>query len=430
VLDAQGSQAALMSRMLELGRSQPLPANARLPEELDIGIGRSNLCPLPGEFDDYARRNAHGGMPFAVTGLSDTEYATLQKWLEQGAEMDQQALQPSVQERTQIEAWERLLNAPGARERLVGRWLYEHLFLAHLHFEGGEPGHFFQLVRSRTPSGQPVDPIATRLPNQDPGTAFFYRIRPVAGTIVHKTHITYPLSAAKLRRVRELFFESQWTIEAVPGYGTYHRANPFETFRAIPAQARYQFMLDNAEYFVRTFIRGPVCRGQIATDVIRDNFWVLFQDPQHDLYITDAQHRAEATPLLSMPGQLDDLGELLRFWRTYRDKRNQYEELRMRAYAEMPAQWAHVWSGNEDARLTVFRQLGAPGADRRDSADDVVDGLSAARAHLLSAGGEFRRVRQRLAPRPDPTVFRPDSQRCGNQLPQAAAGRCASGNAR
>jgi len=356
VLDAQGSQAALMSRMLELGRSQPLPANARLPEELDIGIGRSNLCPLPGEFDDYARRNAHGGMPFAVTGLSDTEYATLQKWLEQGAEVDQQALRPSVQERTQIEAWERLLNAPGARERLVGRWLYEHLFLAHLHFEGGEPGHFFQLIRSRTPSGQPVDPIATRLPNQDPGTAFFYRIRPVAGTIVHKTHITYPLSAAKLQRVRELFFESQWTIEAVPGYGTYHRANPFETFRAIPAQARYQFMLDNAEYFVRTFIRGPVCRGQIATDVIRDNFWVLFQDPQHDLYLTDAQHRAEATPLLSMPGQIDDLGELLRFWRTYRDKRNQYEELRMRAYAEMPAQWAHVWSGNEDARLTVFRQ--------------------------------------------------------------------------
>src|SRR5690606_27861494 len=205
-------------------------------------------------------------------------------------------------------------------------------------------------------SGQAVDPIATRLPNQDPGTAFFYRIRPVAGSIVHKTHITYPLSAAKLQRVRELFFESQWTIEAVPGYGTYHRANPFETFRAIPAQARYQFMLDNAEYFVRTFIRGPVCRGQIATDVIRDNFWVLFQDPQHDLYITDAQHRAEATPLLSMPGQLDDLGELLRFWRTYRDKRNEYEELRMRAYAEMPAQWAHVWSGNEDARLTVFRQ--------------------------------------------------------------------------
>src|SRR5690606_39885704 len=114
VLDAQGSQAALMSRMLELGRSQPLPANAKLPEELDIGIGRSNLCPLPGEFDDYARRNAHGGMPFAVTGLSDTEYATLQKWLEQGAEMDQQAIQPAVQERYHNEAGEYRINLKGA----------------------------------------------------------------------------------------------------------------------------------------------------------------------------------------------------------------------------------------------------------------------------------------------------------------------------
>lgn len=356
VLDAQGSQAALMARMLELGRSQPLQANARLPAHLDIGIARENICPLPGEFEGYARRNAHGGMPFAVTGLNDEEYATLQQWLKQGAEMDQQPLEPSAHELIQIEAWERLLNASGARERLVGRWLYEHLFLAHLHFEGGEPGRFFQLVRSRTPSGQPVDPIAKRLPNQDPGTAFFYRIRPIAGTIVHKTHITYPLSAAKLQRVRELFFESQWSVETVPGYGTYHRANPFETFRAIPAQARYQFMLDNAEYFVRTFIRGPVCRGQIATDVIRDNFWVLFQDPRHDLYLTDAQYRTEATPLLSMPGQLDDLGELLRFWRTHRDKRNQYEELRMSAYAEMPAQWTHIWNGNEDARLSIFRQ--------------------------------------------------------------------------
>lgn len=356
VLDGQGSQAALMSRMLELGRSQPLQANARLPAHLDIGIARQNLCPLPEEFDGYAKRNAYGGMPFAVTGLSDEEYATLQIWLEQGAATDQQPLEPSAHEQAQIEDWERLLNAPGSRERLVSRWLYEHLFLAHLHFDGGEPGHFFQVVRSRTATGQPVNPIATRLPNQDPGTTFFYRIKPVEGSIVHKTHITYPLSAAKLQRVRELFFDSPWTLDTVPGYGPYHRANPFATFQAIPAQARYQFMLDNAEYFVRTFIRGPVCRGQIATDVIRDNFWVLFQDPQQDLYLTDEKYRVEATPLLSMPGQIDDLSELLLFWKSYWGKRNQYEQLRKRAYAEVPAQWADIWSGNDNALLSIFRQ--------------------------------------------------------------------------
>ena len=357
VLDAQNGQAALIKRMLELGRSQPLEPNAKLPDNLDIAITRSNTCPTPGEFADYAQKNPHGGMPFAVTGLEDAEYATLEQWLEQGAQVSERAVQPSAEELRQIETWEAFLNTPGARQNLVSRWLYEHLFLAHLHFDGGEPGHFFQMVRSRTPSGQAIDPIATRRPNDDPGTEFYYRLWPIQGVIVHKTHITYPLGEEKLARVKALFFADDWTLDAVPGYGAQRRANPFETFAAIPARARYQFMLDNAEYFVRTFIRGPVCRGQIATDVIRDNFWALFQDPEHDLYVTDAEYRREATPLLAMPGQFDDIGDLLGLWRNYRDKRNEYEDLRQDAYADAPpADWAHIWSGNDNALLSIFRQ--------------------------------------------------------------------------
>lgn len=354
VLDGQ---AALLARMLELGRTNPPQPNARMPEELDLSINRDNQCPLPEEFDAYARKFAHAGMPFAVSGLSDAEYRTLQRWLAQGAPVDEQALLPSVMERRQLAEWEAFLNAPGARESLVSRWLYEHLFLAHLYFEGGEPGHFFQLVRSRTPSGQPIDPIATRRPNEDPGTEFYYRLWPIQGVIVHKTHITYPLSAKKLARVRELFYATDWTVDAVPGYGAQRRANPFETFQAIPVGGRYQFMLDNAEYFVRTFIRGPVCRGQIATDVIRDHFWTLFQDPRHDLYLSDAEYRAKATPLLAMPGQFDEIGDLPGLWTSYRDKRNAYERLRQAAYARAPRpDWSHLWSGNDNALLTVFRQ--------------------------------------------------------------------------
>jgi hypothetical protein len=356
VLDPQAGQAALVARMLELGRSNPLEPNAKLPADLDISIERDNQCPLPGEFDAYAKKFAHAGMPFAVTGLSDAEYTTLQQWLKEGAPVEEQALQPSAAEQKQLAEWEAFLNAPGARESLVNRWLFEHLFLAHLYFEGGEPGHFFQLVRSRTPSGQPIDPIATRRPNEDPGAQVYYRLWPIQGVIVHKTHITYPLSAKKLARIRELFYASDWTVDAVPGYGAQRRANPFETFAAIPAQARYQFMLDNAEYFVRTFIRGPVCRGQIATDVIRDNFWALFQDPQHDLYITNAEYREQATPLLAMPGQFDEIGDLLGLWKAYRDKRNEYEDLRRGAYADAPVPgWSTIWAGNDNALLSIYR---------------------------------------------------------------------------
>ncbi len=281
VLDAQGSQAALMARMLELGHSRaPLQPNGKLPDDIVLGLNRENMCPRPEEFDTYADVHPNEGMPLAVTGLSDQQYQTLRRWLASGAPIDQQGVAPSAQEAAQVLQWENLLNAPGARESLVARWLFEHLFIAHLYFEGGEPGHFFQWVRSRTPSGQPIDLINTRRPNDDPGTRIYYRLWPIQGVIVHKTHITYPLSAAKMERVKALFYSGDWQVSALPGYGPGRRANPFETFEAIPAQARYQFMLDNAEYFVRTFIRGPVCRGQIATDVIRDNFWALFQAPR------------------------------------------------------------------------------------------------------------------------------------------------------
>ncbi|MEG1042222.1 MAG: fatty acid cis/trans isomerase [Pseudomonas sp.] len=358
VLDNQGSQAALMARMLELGHKTPLTPNAKLPEEIVLGLNRTNMCPLPGEFDAYAGAHPKEGMPLAVTGLTDAEHQTLQRWLAAGAPVEHEAIQASPNEAAQIADWEALLNRPGSTEALVGRWLYEHLFLAHIYFVGGEQGHFFQWVRSRTPSGQPIDLIATRRPNDPPGTDFYYRLMPVQGVIVHKTHITYPMGPQKLKRVKQLFYSGDWHANALPGYGPRHRANPFETFEAIPAVARYQFMLDNAEYFVRTFIRGPVCRGQIATDVIRDHFWALFQEPAHDRYLTDAEYRGQATPLLAMPGQIDDVGSILTLWHAYRDKRNEYEVLRREAYADMPApSWSTLWAGNDNALLTIFRHF-------------------------------------------------------------------------
>lgn len=358
VLDAQGSQAALMARMLELGHQAPLVPNAKLPDSIVLGLERQNTCPMPGEFNAYAGAHPREGMPLAVTGLTDGQYHTLQAWLAQGATVDQQAVQPNPSEARQIAEWEALLNAPGARESLVGRWLFEHLYLAHIFFDRGQSGHFFQWVRSRTPSGQPIDLIATRRADDDPGTTFYYRLWPVEGAIVYKTHITYPFDAAKMARIKQLFYTGDWQVTRLPGYGPQHRANPFETFAQIPAGARYQFMLDNADYFVDTFIRGPVCRGQIATDVIRDNFWVMFQAPDHDLYITDPQYRTKATPLLAMPGQNDDVGSVLGLWLRYRDKRNAYEALRRDTYGDAPPpSWSSLWAGNDNALLSIFRHF-------------------------------------------------------------------------
>lgn len=353
-----GGDAALVARMIELGHANPLHPNSKLPDDLDISIERENMCPRPEQIDEFKHKNPGIGMPFAVTGLDNREYTTLRQWLAQGAPLDGQPLEANASEAQQVSDWETLLNRPGAREQLVARWLFEHLFLAHLYFDGGQSGHFFELVRSRTPSGRPVDLIATRRPNDDPGTHFFYRLRPIQGVIVHKTHITYPLSPTKIARIEQLFFADDWQADAVPGYGPQRRANPFDTFAAIPARARYQFMLDNAEYFVRTFIRGPVCRGNIATDVIRDHFWTMFQAPDHDLYIIDPNFRERVTPLLAMPGQRDEITSTPGVWREARKQRNQYALLRREAYAHARRpSWSHIWAGNDNALLTVFRQF-------------------------------------------------------------------------
>ena len=48
---------------------------------------------------------------------------------------------------------------------------------------------------------------------------------------------------------------------------------------------RYRFMLDDARFFVEGFIKGPVCRGQVALNVINDHFFVAFFDPDSRIAI-------------------------------------------------------------------------------------------------------------------------------------------------
>ncbi|MFP1683478.1 fatty acid cis/trans isomerase [Alloalcanivorax sp. C16-1] len=365
VIDStEGLEASLLYRMLELGRAHEFTPGEPLPDDIQLGLKRENQCPTPERMDEYAEAHPLGGMPLGTPALTDQEFATLRAWLAAGAPPGSDEVQLSADEQRQIRAWESWLNRDGKRQQLVARWVFEHLFLAHLYFDDGSgrrPDHFFTLERSRTAPGKALVPVATSRPNDPPGGEFWYRLRPVKGTIVHKTHITYALSDAKRQRMETLFFAEPWTVSKLPGYGEDERANPFTTFAALPARARYQLMLDDAEYFVRTFIRGPVCRGQIATDVIRDRFWAVFQDPDHDLYITDADYRASTSPLLGLPGQEGTLLDLGPEWIRYSKRRNDYLRQRHDAYARSAPSgpdWDSIWNGdgdNSNALLTIFR---------------------------------------------------------------------------
>ena len=136
------------------------------------------------------------------------------------------------------------------------------------------------MVRSATPPGQPVQLIASRRPVDDPGVErVYYRLVPERETIVAKTHMPYALGAARMARWRSLFLDAPYTVDHLPGYSADTAANPFATFAALPVNARYRFMLDEAEFTIMGFIKGPVCRGQVALDVIQDRFWITFLAP-------------------------------------------------------------------------------------------------------------------------------------------------------
>jgi len=356
-------EQSLLYMMIQLGREHPLAPNSAVPEHIQLGLQRRNECPLPAEFGVYAKNKPQQGMPLAITGLDENEFQTLRQWIKEGAVIDAAPAPPGQQEQQQIDQWETFFNRPALKNQLVSRYLYEHLFLAHLYFEGLGTGNFFELVRSSTPPGKPVRIIPTLRPNDDPGESFHYRLRKIESTIVHKTHIVYPLSEQQMARLQSLFLDSNWEVAALPDYAASDALNPFATFSAIPARARYQFMLDSAEYIVMTFIRGPVCRGQVATDVIDDQFYVLFQDPDADLSVTDPAYLASVQPYLVLTPESERLVALVPNWERRKHERDEYIILRGKAYREWqpdgPSLQA-IWDGdgsNDNAALTVFRNF-------------------------------------------------------------------------
>ena len=364
--DGAAGESNLMGLMLALGRAHTFAPNEKLPPTVGLDIERPLTCAQPSEFAAYAEQHPLGGMPYGTAPLSDAQLGILAAWLSQGAPAPDDAPALPAAAVAQVDSWETFLSGTSLKQRITARYLYEHWFLAHLYFESLPDGPFFRVVRSRTPPGQPIDEIATRRPYDDPGTApFWYRLRPLDETIVAKTHIIYPLSPAKQQRLTELFLTSKWQPTRLPSYAADVASNPFIAFAQIPPRARYQYMLDDAQYFVMTFIRGPVCRGEVAVDVIEDHFYVAFMDPDHDLSITVPGYLQRTAADLNLPAE--HLSRLApgEFWLQYDVEQRRYLDIRQH-YLDVadpkrrgPA-LDYIWDGdgtNRNAQLTVFRHF-------------------------------------------------------------------------
>lgn len=358
--------ASVLWRSLQLKQQHPLPQGPVLPTEaFDFSLDRTASCPRLDEFDAYAQRQPLAGMPYGLPGLSADELDTVRRWLQAGAPDDPAPALPAAVA-AQVAQWEALLNGNALHQRLAARYVYEHLFLGHLVFEGDAARHVFRLVRSRTPPGQPVDVIATRRPYDDPGVARpWYRLVPERDTLLAKTHMPYVLGPARLARWRQWFFDAPIAVAALPGHAPELASNPFRTFAALPLQSRYRFLLDDAGYFVENFIKGPVCRGQTALNVIQDRFWVVFVDPEFGADDHAAQLVGREAALLQMPAAQGSSAGLLA-WRAVAQSEDALLAAKSRLMEQrfgpgrQPIDLGFVWRGdghNPNAALTIFRHF-------------------------------------------------------------------------
>lgn len=368
-------EGSVLYQLLEMKRAGDWPTSGLLPtDQFDFGLDRDQQCPRISEFEGLRRKHPAWGMPYALPPLTDPEHRVVADWIEAGAPATPpEPLPPALEQR--VARWEAFLNGDALKSQLVARYIYEHWFLAHLYFEDQPPGQFFDLVRSKTPPGQPLDLIATRLPIDDPGVArVYYRLRPVHATLVDKTHMPYGLSEERLQRLKSWFIDPDYRVDRLPPYASFTTANPFLTFIDLPAAARYRFMLDEAQFTVMGFIKGPVCRGQVALNVINDHFWVTFVDPKLKDDGFDADFLRSALPKLRLPSAADSSFYPIQSWRIHADLATRFlqakgEFMDRTLKGRMAPSLDLLWDGdgrNPNAALTVFRHF--------DSAS-VVQGL-------------------------------------------------------
>jgi hypothetical protein len=354
---------SLLLRMLALKKEHPLPAAQDLSTDFTFALDRKQTCTDALHFDSFAKDHPLWGMPYGLPGVSDSEAAVLADWVRDGAPY-QDAPAASAEIAKSIETWETFLNQPDLKSRLMARYIYEHLFLASIYFKGIDDAQFYRLVRSRTGPGALADEIPTRRPFDDPGEHLYYRLVRKTGPALSKTQMVYPLDANRLKLYRELFLEPNYAVDKLPGYDPETGANPFRAFAAMPSKSRYRFMLTEAEFTIMGFIKGPVCRGQVALNVIQDRFWVLFVDPDAAWTPDETSFLDAEKSDLDMPAE-EGSSSISAVWHHYDKEHDRYMAKR-REFLSAHTANGHgldvksIWDGdgnNANAALTVFRHF-------------------------------------------------------------------------
>jgi hypothetical protein len=111
-----------------------------------------------------------------------------------------------------------------------------------------------------------------------------------------------------------------------------------------------------------TFIRGPVCEGQVAVNVIRDHFFSFFIDPDQDLSVIDSTFLKKAADLLDLPAK-GKSSPFESYYESYKEQQKKYLAFRAKRYSASKIDVSSlktIWDGDgedRDAALTIFRHF-------------------------------------------------------------------------
>jgi hypothetical protein len=143
-------------------------------------------------------------------------------------------------------------------------------------------------------------------------------------------------------------------------------SNPFVAFRELPVDARYRFLLDEAQFFIMNFIKGPVCRGQMAVDVIEDQFWVVFVEPGALTDAIEGQAVLRQAERLTLPAEQGSDSGLLAPWLKMARQERRFLQTKSQALqqtfgsGQAKLDLSLIWDGegrNRNAALTIFRHF-------------------------------------------------------------------------
>lgn len=367
-------QNSLLLQVLKQKQQYPLPDGKLLGTEFSLGLNRPQTCPSPKEFEQYKTSFPLWGMPYALPQISQSEFNDIEHWITKGAVMSYpEKLPTEIQQ--QVTQWENFFNGSSNKQQLSSRYIYEHLFQASLYFDDTElfthqspnqqPKHFFKMVRSATPTGLPIKPLATRRPYDEPKVSqFYYRLMRDTSSVVAKNHMPYRLNKQRMQWIKSLFIEPEYEVNSLPAYTPEIASNPFIAFRDLPVGSRYRFMLEEAHYIIEGFIKGPVCRGQVALNVINDHFWVAFIDPKLQDHETLSEFLSQQSQNLRLPGE-DESNTTAVNWLKYSLQHKDYLAAKNKAIGEQfipnhPLTENLIWNGNgknPSSSLTIFRHF-------------------------------------------------------------------------